>query len=70
MPIGFTPVPSVAHRSLDEFYLDILGENIAAKELACQEDQERSRSAMDSFFREKQAEDDYLFTTFTKVFHP
>lgn len=53
---GFDPAPTTANQSLDELYLEVLGENIGAKELAYQGDQERARVTMDTFFRTKLAE--------------
>jgi len=64
---GFNPLPSVAHQSLDELYLQVLGENIGAEELACQEDQERSRHIMDSFFRTKLVERNTQFAAVVKA---
>ena len=53
---GFDPMPSRAHQKLDELYLQILQENIDAEELTYQEDQERARQRMDTFFRVKLVE--------------
>ena len=59
---GFNPLPSVAHQSLDELYLQVLGENIGAEELACQEDH-----IMDSFFRTKLVEHNSQFAAVVKA---
>ena len=53
---GFDPMPSRAHKRWDELYLQVIQENIGAEKLTYQEDQERARQRMDTFFRAKLVE--------------